>query len=69
MPLFLNTVLRDNLPWAMYLGIDILRFQLNDIWFDVLNLSLISIYFYQFGNPLYNNANIKISFSKTREIE
>lgn len=69
MPLFINTFLKNNLPWAMYLGIDVLRFQLNSIWFDVLNLSLITIYFYSFGNPLYNIANMKISFSKTSEIE
>lgn len=69
MPIFMNTILRDNLPWAMYLGIDVLRFQLNDIWFDIVNLSLITIYFYSFGNPLYNIANAKISFSKTSSIE
>ncbi len=70
MPLFINIpLLKDNLPWAMYLGIDILRFQLNDIWFDYANLALMTVYFFKFGNPLFSYSDIKVSFSKTRSLE
>ena len=52
MPLFINSeTLRSNLPLAMYLGIDMLTFQLNDLWFDCINLALITIYFFKYGNP------------------
>ena len=70
MPLFINSEkLRTNLPLTMYLGIDLLKFQLNDIWFDFANLALITIYFFLYGNPLYHNSKEKISFSKTRSLE
>lgn len=54
MPLYKNTFMNDNLSMAMYLGIDLFAFQLNDIWFDFINLALISIYFFSFGNPILN---------------
>jgi len=54
MPLYKNTFMNDNLSMAMYLGVDLFAFQLNDIWFDFINLALISIYFFSFGNPILN---------------
>jgi hypothetical protein len=70
MPLFINSeTLRSDLPLAMYLGIDMLTFQLNDLWFDCINLALITIYFFKYGNPQYNFSSVKISFSKTRSLE
>ncbi len=68
MPIFKNTFLNENLPMAMYLGIDIFDFQLNDVWFDFINMALISVYFFSFGNPIYNQKT-KISFSKTSDLE
>ena len=70
MPLFINSdTLRSDLTLTMYLGVDMLKFQLNDIWFDCFNLALITIYFFKFGNPQYNFSSVKISFSKTRSLE
>ena len=68
MPLYKNTFLKENLPMAMYAGMNLFSFQLNDIWFDFINLALISIYFFSFGNPIYNQKT-KISFSKTSDLE
>lgn len=60
--------MNENLPMAMYLGIDIFDFQLNNVWFDFINMALISLYFFSFGNPIYNQKT-KISFSKTSDLE
>jgi hypothetical protein len=40
----------------------------NDIWFDFANLVLLTIYFFNFGNPITAN-NIKVSFSQTVSLE
>lgn len=70
MPLFINSeTLRSNLPLAMYLGINMLTFQHNELWFDCISLALITIYFFKYGNPQYNFSSVKISFSKTRSLE
>lgn len=41
---------------------------MNDIWFDFANLVILTIYFFNYGNPI-NANNIKVSFSQTRQLE
>ena len=34
----------------MFFGIDVQLFKVNDVWFDFVNLLLMTIYFFMFGN-------------------
>lgn len=54
--------LNMNPNWTVFLGIDIERASINDIWFDFCNLVLLTIYFFNYGNPI-NAKGIKVSFS------
>jgi hypothetical protein len=68
-PLFTGSeFLRNNLKWTNFFSIDLERSQVNDIWFDWANLALMTVYFFNFGNPI-NAQNLKVSFSKTPEVE
>jgi hypothetical protein len=68
-PWFLkNDFLKENLHWAHFLSIDIINTQVNDIWFDFANLVILTIYFFNYGNPI-NAKNIKVSFSQTKSLE
>ena len=52
----------------MFFSIDIDQWQVNDIWFDFINLALLTIYFFSFGNPINANGS-KVSFSQTKSLE
>jgi hypothetical protein len=68
-PLYLKSeFLRQNLIWTNFFGFDIERATLDKIWFDFVNLALMTIYFFWYGNPI-NSRNIKVSFSSTRSLE
>jgi hypothetical protein len=68
-PLYLKSdFLRDHLVWTHFFGFDLQRDTLNKIWFDFINLALITIYFFRYGNPV-NSHSIKVSFSSTRSME
>lgn len=62
-PWFLKSdFLKNNLDWTIYLGINIEYASINDIWFDFMNLIVMTIYFFNYGNPI-NSKDIKVSFS------
>lgn len=54
--------------WTNFLGFDIERASLNKIWFDFVNLALMTVYFFWYGNPI-NSNNVKVSFSSTKSLE
>ena len=60
--------LKNNLNWTVFFGIDIDGTGIKTIWFDFCNLVLLTIYFFNYGNPI-NAKDIKVSFSKTRSLE
>ncbi len=69
MPWFFKfDLLKNNLEWDLFFSIDIDVWQVNDIWFDFFNLALLTIYFFNFGNPI-NANNLKVSFSQTMRLE
>lgn len=53
----------------MFLGIDVQLYKANDIWFDVVNLLLLTLYFFKFGNQSAILRESKVSFSKTSRLE
>lgn len=61
-------LLRNNLEWTIFFGLDIEKGAIVDILFDFANLVLLTVYFFNFGNPI-NSRNIKVSFSKTSSLE
>lgn len=68
-PWFLKVAfLRENLQWAHFFSIDIVGAQVNDIWFDFANLVLLTVYFFNYGNPI-NARSLKVSFSQTPSLE
>jgi hypothetical protein len=60
--------LRENIIWTNFFGFDIQKSTLNKIWFDFVNLAIMTIYFFYFGNPV-NTHNVKVSFSSTKSME
>ena len=69
-PLFMKSAfLRENLDWALFLGIDVQFFKVNDMWFDIANILLCTLYFFKFGNQSKILANSKVSLSKTSRLE
>ncbi len=52
----------------MFFSIAVQHYKLRDIWFDFMNLLLMSIYFFKFGNQS-KVLQSKISFSKTSRLE
>lgn len=52
----------------MFFSIDVESYQVNDIWFDFANLALLTVYFFNFGNPINANS-VKVSFSQTKNLE
>lgn len=68
-PWFLQVpFLKENLNWTVFFAINLEHDSINTIWFDFFNLVLLTIYFFNFGNPI-NAKNIKVSFSKTISLE
>lgn len=52
-PWFLKVeFLRNNLHWTNFFSIDIQSAQVNDVWFDFANLVILTIYFFNYGNPI-----------------
>jgi len=41
----------------------------NDVWFDFVNLMLLTMYFFMFGNQSKVLSQSKVSFSKTSSLE
>jgi hypothetical protein len=56
------------LIWTNFFGFDVEATSLNKIWFDFLNLALMTIYFFWYGNPINSNS-VKVSFSSTKSLE
>lgn len=52
----------------MFYSIAVQHYKLRDVWFDFMNLLLMSIYFFKFGNQS-KVLQSKISFSKTSRLE
>lgn len=68
-PWFLKVAFfRENLQWAHFFSIDVVNAQVNDIWFDFANLVILTVYFFNYGNPI-NARDIKVSFSQTASLE
>ena len=68
-PVFLkNKFLREHANWMHFFSLDIQRSNLNKIWFDFVNLALMTMYFFWYGNPI-NSNDIKVSFSSTKRLE
>ena len=44
-------------------------FKVNDMWFDFINLLLLTVYFFKFGDLNQAKNEAKISFSKTSRLE
>jgi hypothetical protein len=65
-PLFMHSeLLRNQLDLVLYLGINVQSFKVNDMWFDLANILLITVYFYKFGSQSRIMNNVKVSFSKS----
>ena len=60
--------LRNNLDWAIFLGLDVEKGAIVDILFDFFNLVVLTVYYFNYGNPI-NSKNIKVSFSRTTSLE
>ena len=60
--------MRENLIWTNFFGFDIERSSLNKMWFDFINLALMTVYFFWYGNPINSNS-VKVSFSSTKSLE
>jgi hypothetical protein len=56
----------NNPTLAHFLGLE--HSNINDIWYDFMNMVLLTVYFFNYGNPI-NSKGIRVRFSMTSNAE
>ena len=68
-PWYLKVPFLANYPTINhFLGLDPEHSNINDIWYDFANMVLLTVYFFNFGNPI-QALNIRVSFSASKNME